>query len=223
MLDGARQLELSLSNEAVEQFATHARELLRWNRKFNLTAITDPVEVAVKHYLDCVAAIRFLPSASHLLDIGSGGGFPGIPLKIAIPQMAVTLIDASRKKVSFLNHIGRQLGLKRCNALQMRAEDLSERRPFPQTTAGGSKTSRLPDSYDLVVTRALVSLDSFLTLAVPVLAENGVLVAFKGRLSQKEIDFDPIRRKGLSVTIHRYELPYVRLQRSLVIFKRGAL
>ena len=82
----------------------HAAELVRWNQKINLTAITDPFEVAVKHFLDSLPAARLLPKDATLLDIGSGGGLPGLPLKILMPSLSITLIDASRKKVNFLKN-----------------------------------------------------------------------------------------------------------------------
>lgn len=222
IVNGARHFKLALEEATAEQFALHARELLKWNRKINLTAITDPQEVAVKHYLDSIAPIRFLPRAASLLDIGSGGGFPGIPLKILMPGLAVTLIDASRKKVSFLAHAGRLLNLDRFQAVHARVEDLvrrSPRRAERQAAAAGTSTDSLPGSFGLIVTRALASLDEFLSLGLPVLAEGGVMVAFKGRMSEEEIDFGRISRAGLSVTVHRYELPYLRFERSAVILK----
>ena len=90
-------------------FPAHALELIRWNTKINLTAITDPLDVAVKHYIDSIATADLIPRHARLLDIGSGAGFPGIPLKIMFPSLSATLTDAVRKKVNFLNHSGRIL------------------------------------------------------------------------------------------------------------------
>jgi len=126
ILSGAGEVNISVDSTQVDQFAIHARELLRWNQKINLTAVTDPLSVAVKHYLDSIAPAKILPHAGSLLDIGTGGGFPGIPLKILLPSLSVTLIDASRKKVSFLKHAGRTLGLRDFKVLHIRAEDLRQ-------------------------------------------------------------------------------------------------
>ena len=121
---GAGQLGVTLSRSAVDQFALHARELLLWNNKINLTAITEPLAVAVKHYIDAVAPAGLIPPQARLLDIGSGGGFPGIPLKIMKPSLSLTVIDAARKKVSFLNQAGRLLHLKDYRVFHMRIERL---------------------------------------------------------------------------------------------------
>ncbi len=224
IVNGARQFELTLEESTVERFAVHARELLKWNRKVNLTAITDPLEMAVKHYLDSIAPIRFLPRNTGLLDIGSGGGFPGIPLKVVMPDLPVTLIDASRKKAGFLKHVSRLLALDRLEVLHIRAEDLARQLRGPQSRQSSSTGNRIdsgPASFGLIVTRALAPLDKFLSLGLPVLSEAGVMVAFKGGISEEEIDFDRYSAAGLSVTFHRYELPYLTSQRSVVIFRRG--
>ena len=100
--DRVKDLDIQIDRGKIDQFGIHASELLKWSQKINLTTISDPLEIAVKHFLDSIAPARFIPPDTSLLDVGSGGGFPGIPLKITIPSLSVTLIDASRKKVSFL-------------------------------------------------------------------------------------------------------------------------
>ena len=222
IVEGARQFELALEEATVELFAAHARELLKWNRKINLTAITEPLEVAVKHYLDSIAAIPFLPPSANLLDIGSGGGFPGIPLKIAMPGLAVTLIDASRKKVGFLTHAGRLLGLDRCQAVHARAEDFAHRLQGRQAPVSGAGLDGLPETFGLVVTRALASIDEFVALGLPVLSAGGLMIAYKGRLADEEIDPERMAAAGLAVTVHRYELPYLGSKRSLVLLAGDA-
>ena len=122
LYEGAKQLDIQIDKRNIDKFATYALELLKWNQKTNLTAITDPVEVAVKHFLDSIVPVKIIPHQASLLDIGSGGGFPGIPLKISLPHLSVTLIDASRKKVSFLKHIIRILELGNIKALHIRSE-----------------------------------------------------------------------------------------------------
>ena len=222
IVDGASQFNLTLESATVDRFAAHARELLKWNRKFNLTAITDPREVAVKHYLDSVAPLRFIPRPQSLLDIGSGGGFPGIPMKIVMPDVSATLIDASRKKVSFLAHAGRLLDLERYRAVHTRAEDLARRssgRREPSLSVSGKPGDRLPATFELIVTRALASFDEFLSLGLPLLSDKGMMVALKGRKSETQFDGDLASRAGLSMTVHRYELPFLHLKRSVIVLK----
>ena len=120
IVNGAETLGVQVSAFQVAQFSDHIRELLLWNRKTNLTAITLPSEVAIKHVVDSLAIARWIHPEASVLDVGSGGGFPGIPLKILMPSLSVTLIDSSRKKNSFQRHVIRTLGLANINALQTR-------------------------------------------------------------------------------------------------------
>ena len=113
LIDGATGLKVHFSETQLEQFEQFARLLLVWNRKTNLTTITDPKEIAVKHLLDSIAALPHLTETDRLLDIGTGGGFPGLPLKIMRPGQPMTLIDGSRKKISFVRHAIQQLSLEK--------------------------------------------------------------------------------------------------------------
>ena len=127
LIDHAKKIGIDFDRTQNRLFSAHAAELIKWNRKINLTTITDPIEVASNHFLDSLVPARFMPPHAAMLDIGSGGGFPGIPLKVLLPELSVTLIDASRKKVSFLKHVIRTLKLDDIEALHIRAEDLADR------------------------------------------------------------------------------------------------
>ena len=216
--DGAQDLEIHVDSDKVEKFTTHAMELAKWNRKMNLTAITDPVEVAVKHFLDSIAPDSMIPSNTSLLDIGSGGGFPGIPLKILNPSLSVTLIDASRKKVSFLKHIIRILGLENIEALHVRSEEFSKQAVFVA-------------SFNVIISRALSSTPEFFLMALPLLDKNGIIIAMKGKgskagiesvrsLIHKKTDMKDENRTKIELRLKTYTLPYLKLERSIVILKR---
>ena len=138
--EGAARMGLTVRPAQAAQFATHARLLLEWNRKINLTAITDPTQVAVKHYLDAIAPLDHIPPGGRLLDIGTGGGFPGIPLKVMRPDQPMTLIDGVRKKVNFVKHVIRALRLNRIEALHTRA---SEKRRSAQHGFRGDRLPRI--------------------------------------------------------------------------------
>ena len=143
IINGADRFNIDLNHHHTDQYAIHARELTQWTEKINITSITDPFEIAVKHFLDSLAPAPLILPGMKLLDIGSGGGFPGLPLKVLIPSMSVTLIDASRKKVSFLKHVIRTLTLDNIHALHSRAEDLlsAEReQPPPARLRRGPRT-----------------------------------------------------------------------------------
>ena len=200
--EGAGSLNIHIDRKITDQFSIHATELIKWNRKINLTTITDPVEVAVKHFLDSIISVRVMPEYGRLLDIGSGGGFPGIPIKIMIPSLSVTLIDASRKKVSFLKHVIRNVKLTNIDAHHVRAEDLVNKRT-------------LENRFDIVVCRALSSLDKIVSQALPLLAKDGIIIAMKGKLTESELE--SAGKYNLSLTVKKYKLPFLELERTLVI------
>ena len=215
--DGAKDLEIQIGRENIDQFATHALELMKWTTKTNLTSITDPLEIAVKHFLDSIAPAPIIPPDASLLDIGSGGGFPGIPLKILMPSLSVTLIDASRKKVSFLKHVIRMLDLDNIEAFHVRAEDLSGNNIFEKT-------------YDVIISRALSSTVDFVQMSWPLLTKEGFIIAMKGRASDKEIksvqsliktksDAQENSISNFNLVLKKYRLPYLKSERSIVILK----
>jgi 16S rRNA (guanine527-N7)-methyltransferase len=207
IIDGAKSMDIHLDQKNTDQFAIHAVELMRWNKKINLTAITDPLEVAVKHFLDSIAPAQIIPPRSSLLDIGSGGGFPGIPLKILMPSLSVTLIDASRKKVSFLKHVIRTLKLENIEARHIRAGELAKDHTFAH-------------AFDVIVCRALTSLDTFALMALPLLAKDGEIIALKGKEYEKEIESVGSLQEKFSLRINKYTLPYIGSERSIVILRR---
>ena len=216
--DGAKDLEIQIDRGKIDQFGIHAFELIKWTRKTNLTAISDPLEIAVKHFLDSIAPVPIIPPDISLLDIGSGGGFPGIPLKIMIPSLSVTLIDASRKKVSFLKRVIRMLGLDNIEACHVRAEDLPRDCIFNNT-------------YDVIVSRALSSIADFVQMSLPLLAKDGFIIAMKGKITDMEIesvrslsekgrDMQENSMSNFNIVLKKYILPHIKSQRSIVIIKK---
>jgi 16S rRNA (guanine527-N7)-methyltransferase len=217
--EGAKNLDIQIDKRKIENFAIHAFELIKWNQKTNLTAITDPFEIAVKHFLDSIVPVEMIPANASLLDIGSGGGFPGIPLKIILPSLSVTLIDASRKKVSFLKHIIRILELENIDALHIRAEEFVEKR-------------RVEKTFNVVISRALSSLTTYALTALPFLKEEGVIIAMRGSVSDDDIQMlrSSINKrstilmeediKAFEINVKRYSLPYLKSDRSIVSLKK---
>jgi 16S rRNA (guanine527-N7)-methyltransferase len=205
--NGAAQLGIPLKPEAIDQFAIYALELAVWNSSTNLTSITAPADIAIKHFLDSIAPLPFLPARGSLLDVGTGGGFPGLPLKIIAPELMVTLVDASRKKVSFLKHVIRRLNLARIEALQARIEKLPDQNGFIRR-------------YDMIVCRAYSGLKEFVTQARPLLAPGGILLAFKGREAERELEV--LGLAEFNTQIVRYRLPFLNAQRALILLKLRA-
>jgi len=216
IIDGAGHFGVRINRDQAQQFALHADLMLKWNRTSNLTAITDSVDVAVKHFLDSIITGPLISLGATVLDIGSGAGFPGIPLKIMIPSLQVTLIDASRKKISFLKHVIRTLNLENIEAHHVRAED------FAKKPAAANR-------FDVVTSRALTSIKDFVLMAAPLLAKDGVIIALKGPDLQQEIEAFQLQTNthtGLlrignvqySLKLETCTLPYLELHRSIIIF-----
>jgi 16S rRNA (guanine527-N7)-methyltransferase len=199
---GAKQLGIDITDYHAGLFAIHALELLKWNQNINLTAITDAEEIAIKHFTDSVAPAKMIPDHARLLDIGSGGGFPGIVLKVIKPSLEVTLIDASRKKVSFQKQVIRTLNLKKIDAHHVRAEDFA-------------KTA---NRFDIVICRAFSALDTFVFMAIPFLVEHGAIIAMKGKISESEIAAVEKLAIPLNVklSIEKYILPFSDADRAIL-------
>lgn len=166
---GLERLGLSLTLEQRERFELYYRELVVWNQRANLTTITEYEEVQVKHFLDSLSvalAWEGQPIPHHLIDVGSGAGLPGLPLKILFPQLSLTLLDSVRKKTRFLDHLVDALGLEGVEILTGRAEDL-----------GHEKTYR--EVFDLVLSRAVAPLPRLVELTLPFCQQGGLTVAQK--------------------------------------------
>jgi 16S rRNA (guanine527-N7)-methyltransferase len=215
LVEGAATLGITIGTLQAEQMAVHGAELLKWNRKVNLTAIVEPVEVAVKHFIDAIVPVMDISPCSKLLDMGSGGGFPGLPLKVVAPELSVTLIDSSRKKVSFQNHIIRTLGLSGIEAIHTRAE----------TFASVKRCV-----YDVVICRAFSDFGFFLKMAHPFLKPEGIMVAMKGKYAVEEIQKAGFSKKGghqtfmekegsMRVTLKEVTLPYLNLKRTIAMVR----
>ena len=167
LITGAHELGIELTVEQVNSLFIYLVELKKWNRKINLTAIRDERDMIVKHVLDSLSYIKgFVPAAGQmLLDMGSGAGFPAFPIKVARPEVSVTLVESVKKKASFLRHIIRTLELTGAEVIDKRTEELQA----PSWA-----------SYDVVTARAFATLDKALAAGTPFLKTSGLIVLSRG-------------------------------------------
>lgn len=196
---------LTLSRPQCEMFLNYMLELLDWNRSTNLTRIIEPHAIAMKHFLDSLLITRYIPiSHKNIVDVGSGGGFPGIPLAILEPTCTVVLIESLRKKTSFLKHIVRTLGLTNVQVYNGRAQK------FPN-----------PATFDMAISRAFASLADFTAIAARLVKPQGSIVSMKGQLPREEIEaLKQQKNPGFELDSHSYCLPEQGETRSLVVLRR---
>lgn len=206
LITGAKELGIDLSVEQVNSLFIYLTELKKWNRKINLTAITDERDMIIKHMLDSLSYIKGFdpPARPRLLDMGSGAGFPAIPIKVLKPDISVTLVESVKKKAAFLRHIIRTLEIAGAEVIDKRIEEIET-------------SSR--SSYDVVTARAFASMDAALAAGAPFLRAGGLMVLSRGpeeTIGEKEFHNTGVHvEKKVELT-----LPHSNYRRVIWVFKK---
>jgi len=218
--EGCAQVGLTLTNEQLAQFALFYTELITWNEKFNLTGITDLAEVQTKHFLDSLVSLPLVAEllgetlpptrALHCIDVGTGAGFPGLPLKLVAPRLKWTLMDGTGKKIIFLKQLLEKLKLPDVTLLQGRAEELG-------------RDSRYRGQFDLVVARAVAPLNTLAEYLLPLARMGGLVVVYKGASAAQE--FMAARKAidllgGETVRMAPVKVPFLDEQRFIFLVKK---
>lgn len=208
----AKELSLTFSERQIKQFEDYYRILIEWNHVMNLTAITEYEEVIEKHFIDSLSIINAVDFSEifNIIDIGTGAGFPGIPLKIVFPDINITLLDSLNKRVKFLNEVIEQLGLNNINAVHGRAEDYAKQKEYRE-------------QYDLCVSRAVANLSTLSEYCLPYVKIDGLFIPYKSG----DID-DELKKSEHAVSILggvvsdviRFQLPGTDIGRSFVKIKK---
>jgi 16S rRNA (guanine527-N7)-methyltransferase len=206
------ELGISLSLDQSDQFKYYYEALIQWNDKVNLTAITDRGEVYLKHFYDSLTVCSSIDfSECHLVvDIGSGAGFPGIPLKIAFPHLKLTIIESLNKRVRFLQSLSEKLNLTDVYVIHARAED-------------AARLEEYRERYDLALARAVAKLAVLNELCLPFVKKGGKFVALKGGSSEEEVreaTFSAAELRATFIANHHFELPILPASRSLIIYEK---
>lgn len=215
--EGAAMHGVSVSVEQTTAFAAHAQSLLLWNQRINLTRIVAADEVAIRHFVDSLALVPHLHGCRTIMDIGTGGGFPGMVVAVMMPESRVVMVDAVRKKISFLQYLIRMRGISNADAIHARAETVQHIQQFKR-------------GVDAVVSRAFGDLPATLHVAAPLAGENTRIIAMRGPRGASECaDFMASSERDamenalgfpITVRVSAFHLPRGHGQRHLLIFER---
>lgn len=203
---------IKISPEQIESFNKYRNLIIEWNKKFNITAITEEEEMNLKHFYDCILLneLEIVKNAKSLIDVGTGGGFPGIPLKILNSKPSYVLMDALSKRIKFLEFVKEDLKLENLELLHARAEELARKKSYR-------------DSFDLSVSRAVASLNILTELCLPFVKVGGYFISMKGSQASEELDQAKEAIEKLGGKLYKkidYSLSENDHERSLIIIKK---
>ena len=206
----SKKIECNLDEKQLEEFYDYMNLLIEWNEKINLTAITNPEEIITKHYIDSLTVSKYIMESDNIVDVGTGAGFPGIPLKIANPKLNVTLVDSLNKRINFLNDVINKTNLDNIIAIHNRAEEFG-------------KNKQYREKYDVAISRAVARLNVLVEYLLPTVKIKGKCICMKGPDVKEEIEEAKNAIEVLGGIIEKVEefyLPDTDIKRTIIVIKK---
>ena len=206
----ASNINVLLKDEEIDKFYQYKNLVLEWNEKINLTAITDDMDFIMKHFVDSLTINRYIENGKSIIDIGTGAGFPGIPIKITNPENKIILFDSLNKRIKVLEDITNKLKLKNVQLIHGRAEEVFKNKEYRE-------------KYDIAISRAVASLNVLVELMLPAVKVGGKCICMKGNNVKDEINDAKNAIEVLGGNIDKIDkviLPEFNLERNIVIIKK---
>ena len=206
----SKKINILLNEEQIEKFYKYMNLLIEWNKKINLTAIIEPKEIILKHFIDSLTINKYIKDNSKIADVGTGAGFPGIPLKIIRPDIQLVLVDSLNKRINFLNEVIEQLNLKNIETIHIRIEE------FGQNT-------KYREKFDYSTARAVANLSTLSEYLLPIVKVGGQVICMKGSNIQDEINQS---KKALSIlggtlnNIEEFKLAETENTRNIILINK---
>lgn len=210
MLEYAKKINISLSKEQLMQFYEYMNLLIKWNKVINLTSIIEPKEIIIKHFIDSLTVLDTIDKNDTIIDVGTGAGFPGIPIKIVFPETEVVLLDSLNKRIIFLNEVIEKLKLKGIKTIHGRAEDLG-------------RDNFYREKYDIAIARAVAPLNILMEYLMPFVKVEGKCICMKGSTIEEELENSKNAIKVLSggrIEEKEFNLPNTDIKRNIIEIRK---
>ena len=204
------KLNLTLTEEQIEKFYNYMNLLIEWNKKINLTAIVEPKDIILKHFIDSLTIEKYIKKGENIIDVGTGAGFPGIPLKIAREDLKITLADSLNKRINFLNEVINKLNLKDIETIHTRAEELG-------------KNKKYREKFDIATSRAVANMSTLSEYLIPFIKVKGGCICMKSSDIDTELENAKKAINILGCEIEskdKFNLPNSDLGRSVIILRK---
>lgn len=203
-------LKIELSEDKIKKFYNYMNLLIEWNQKINLTSITDPKEIILKHFIDSLTINKYIKENTKMIDVGTGAGFPGIPLKILRDDIEIILLDSLNKRIKFLDIVIEELKLNKISTIHSRAEDIG-------------RDEKYREKFDYATSRAVANLSTLAEYLIPLVKIKGEVIAMKGAEIKEELETS---KKSINVlggklnSVEEFCLPETNMKRSVIIIQK---